>query len=125
MITSLMVLQAIVSVLLILLVLLQFGKGAEAGLLSGGASDSMMTGAQRGNILSKMTVVLAVLFLGNSILLARLQSSTSTKSILDSEAPIAVPLNSDVPAASATAAPTPVVEASATPAAETTTEETN
>lgn len=125
MITSLMVLQAIVSVLLILLVLLQFGKGAEAGLLSGGASDSMMTGAQRGNILSKMTVVLAVLFLGNSILLARLQSSTSTKSLLDSEAPIAVPLNSDVPETSATAAPTPAANEAATPAVETTTNETN
>lgn len=120
MITSLMVLQAIVSVLLILLVLLQFGKGAEAGLLSGGASESMMTGAQRGNFLSKMTVVLAVLFLGNSILLARLQSHSSTKSLLDSEAPVAAPLNSDMPEATATVAPTP--EAAATT---TTTNETN
>ena len=104
MIDSLMVLQAIVSVLLIVLVLLQFGKGAEAGLLSGGASESMMTGAQRGNILSKMTVVLAVLFLGNSILLARLQSHTTSKSLLDGEAPIAAPLNSDIPGASLTPA---------------------
>lgn len=111
--TSLMVLQALVSVLLIILVLLQFGKGAEAGLLSGGSSDSMMTGAQRGNILSKMTVVLAVLFLANSILLARIQSGSSEKSLLDNEAPVAAPLNSGIPAVD----PTP--EAAATTATET------
>lgn len=122
MVTSLMVLQAIVSVLLIILVLLQFGKGAEAGLLSGGASDSMMTGAQRGNILSKATVVLAVLFLANSILLARIQSSTTSKSLLDSEAPIAAPLNSDtLPGAEATPAAAATPEAVATTATDTTT----
>lgn len=104
--TSLMILQALVSVFLIILVLLQFGKGAEAGLFSGGGSESMMTGAQRGNILSKMTVVLAVIFLANSILLARIQGSTSEKSILDNEAPVAAPLNSGLPAVD----PTPAAE---------------
>ncbi|MBT7767444.1 MAG: preprotein translocase subunit SecG [Bdellovibrionales bacterium] len=94
MLSSLMVFQAIVSVLLILLVLLQFGKGAEAGLM-GGSSDSVMTSAQQGNIFSKITVVLAILFLGNSILLARIQSQRGSKSLLDSEAPVARPLNAD------------------------------
>lgn len=98
MITYLMVFHAIISVLLILMVLLQFGKGAEAGLLTGGAGglDSMNI-RPRGNPLSRITVVLAILFIGNSILLARLQTTTATRSLLDDEAPVARPLSEDIP----------------------------
>lgn len=92
--TTLMIFQAVVSVLLIILVLLQFGKGAEAGLMSGGG-ESIMTGAQQGNILSKATVILSILFMGNSILLSKIQSEKATSSLLDSEAPVARPLNTD------------------------------
>ncbi|WP_417335431.1 preprotein translocase subunit SecG [Halobacteriovorax marinus] len=104
---SLMIFHIVISVLLIVLVLLQFGKGAEAGLLSGGAGDSTFTGTQQGNILGKITTILAVLFLGNSILLAKIQSTKSSSSILDGEAPIAAPLNNDamMPKAQETKAP--------------------
>ena len=96
MLTALMIFHAVISVLLIIMVLLQFGKGAEAGLLSGGGGgESLMSTSQRGNVLSKITVVLAVLFLGNSILLAKLQTTTSSSSIMDAEAPVSRPLNSD------------------------------
>ena len=83
--TTLMILQAVVSVLLIITVLLQFGKGAEAGLL-GGSSDSIFTGAQQANIFSKITIVLSVVFLANSVFLAKLQGDKSSRSILESEA---------------------------------------
>ncbi|RLA64107.1 MAG: preprotein translocase subunit SecG [Epsilonproteobacteria bacterium] len=97
MIEALMIFQGVVSVLLIIMVLLQFGKGAEAGLISGGgSSDAVFSSAQQGNILSKITVVLAILFLGGSVNLARLQSKKSDKSLLDSEAPVAVPLSRDI-----------------------------
>ena len=93
---SLMIFHIVISVLLIVLVLLQFGKGAEAGLMSGGGGgDSTFTGSQQGNILGKMTTILAVLFLGNSILLAKIQSTKSSSSLLDGETPIAAPLNND------------------------------
>ena len=62
MIDTLMIVHGIISILLIISVLLQFGKGAEAGLISGGVGDSMMTSSQRGNLLSKLTTILAVLF---------------------------------------------------------------
>lgn len=98
MFTSLMVFHIVISLLMIVLVLLQFGKGAEAGLMSGGGGgDASFTGAQQGNILTKITTVLAVLFLGNSILLAKIQSTKSSSSILDGDAPIAAPLNNDAP----------------------------
>ena len=93
--TTLMIIHGIISILLIASVLLQFGKGAEAGLLSGGGGESVMSGSQKGNILSKITAVLSVLFMVNSIMLAKIQSSSSSSSLLDSEAPIARPLNND------------------------------
>lgn len=113
--TALMILQAIISILLIITVLLQFGKGAEAGLMTAAGSESIMSSSTRGNIMTKMTAVLAILFLGNSILLARLQDSKFQSSILDSEAPVARPLNSDAATAPAATTPTttPATEAKA------------
>ncbi len=83
---TLMIFQAIISVLLVIIILMQFGKGAEAGFL-GGASESVMSGAQKGNILTKITTVLAILFLINSVYLARLQSHSVNNSKLDGIAP--------------------------------------
>ena len=94
MIQTLMIIQAVVSLLLILVVLVQFGKGAEAGLM-GGNTETVFTSSQQGNILSKITIVLSVIFLSLSVYLARLQGKKSNASLLDSEAPIAAPLNSD------------------------------
>jgi preprotein translocase subunit SecG len=112
--TALMVFQAIISVFLIITVLLQFGKGAEAGLMTAAGSESIMSSSTRGNVMVKITTVLAILFLGNSILLARLQDSKFQKSILDTEKPISRPLNSD--ATNAPQAPNPAA-APATPVA--------
>jgi preprotein translocase subunit SecG len=96
MLHALMIFQAVVSILLIILVLLQFGKGAEAGLLSGGgASDAAFSTAQKGNILTKITTVLAIIFLAGAVNLARLQSKGAQKSIFDNQAPVALPLNTD------------------------------
>jgi preprotein translocase subunit SecG len=100
-----MVLQAITSVFLIIVVLLQFGKGAEAGLMTAAGSESIMSSSTRGNVMTKITAFLAFMFLANSILLARLQDSKFQKSILDSEKPISRPLNSDKPVSAAPAAP--------------------
>lgn len=125
--TALMVLQAIISILLIIVVLLQFGKGAEAGLMTAAGSESIMSSSTRGNIMTKITAVLAVLFLGNSILLARLQDSKFQKSILDTEAPVSRPLNSDAtapvktPSTGVDTSPAKTEPATTTPAAQTTT----
>ena len=105
MFTSLMVFHAVISILLIISVLLQFGKGAEAGLLGGGASEAVFTGAQQGNILTKITTILTIIFVANCIILAKVQSGKETKSLLDSEAPVAAPLNSDAANAPAAKAP--------------------
>lgn len=111
--TALMVLQAITSVFLIITVLLQFGKGAEAGLMTAAGSESIMSSSTRGNVMTKITAILAIIFLGNSILLARLQDTKFQKSILDSEKPVSRPLNTDAEKAAAPAVPA----ATTTPAA--------
>lgn len=103
--SALMILQAIISVFLIITVLLQFGKGAEAGLMTAAGSESIMSSSTRGNIMTKITAFLAIAFLGNSILLARLQNTKHQKSLLDGEKAIARPLNSDAQNAAAPVAP--------------------
>lgn len=105
MVTALMVLQATISVLLIFTVLLQFGKGAEAGLMTAAGSESIMSSSTRGNIMTKITAVLAFLFLANSVWLSRIQESKFEKSRFDGEAPVARPLNSDAAVPAATTAP--------------------
>jgi preprotein translocase subunit SecG len=114
--SALMVFQAIISILLIITVLLQFGKGAEAGLMTAAGSESMMSSSTRGNLMSKFTTFLAILFLGNSILLARLQDTKHQKSLLDNEKAVARPLNSDAAQAPATPATTPAAAAPVAPA---------
>lgn len=93
--TTLMILHAAISFLLVVMVLLQFGKGAEAGLISGTGSDQVFSGATKGNILTHITTVLAVFFIASSIMLAKLQSTGSSTSIMDDEAPVSRPLNQD------------------------------
>lgn len=119
--STLMVLQAVVAVILIVLVLIQFGKGAETGLMSS-VGDTTMSGATKGNILTKITVVVSIVFLGNSLVLARMESHKNAKSIMDTEAPIQRPLNSDAANAVSASATTAKTASEAVPAATTATE---
>lgn len=96
MITGLIIFHIIVCVLLTVVVLLQFGKGAEAGAMMGqGASQAVFTSASKGNFFTKMTTFLAVAFMLNSIALTTIKSKSAGESIFDDEAPVAAPLNSD------------------------------
>ena len=71
----LFVLQVIVAVALIGFVLIQHGKGADAGAAFGSGSSSTVFGSQgSGSFLTKVTTFLAILFLANSLLLAYLSS---------------------------------------------------
>ncbi len=106
MISALNIIQVIICVLLVIVVLLQFGKGAEAGAMMGsGSSQNIFTSSTKGNFFSKFTTVLAILFMVNSVLLKSLNSRKSQNSVFDDEAPIARPLNSDAQAPTTQAAP--------------------
>lgn len=109
MITTLIVLHVIVCVLLVVTVLLQFGKGAELGaVMGGGASQAVFSSSSKGNFFTKLTSALAIGFMLNSIALTTLKSREAKKSLFDDEQELAAPLNSDAttPAAGA-AAPAP------------------
>lgn len=100
MVTMLIALHVVICILLVVTVLLQFGKGAEMGAVmgGGGASQAVFSSSAKGNFLTKLTTVLAIGFMVNSIVLTTIKSRESKRSILDDEAPIAAPLNSDVEA---------------------------
>ena len=68
MVTFLAIVFGFASVLLIVLVMLQSGKGAGMGIFGGGASSSAF-GVQSGNILTKITTILGVLFFACAILI--------------------------------------------------------
>ena len=108
MISTLTIVHVIVSVLLIIVVLLQFGKGAETGLLSAASGGTNFS--PKGNLLSKTTVILSILFLGLCITLAKLRSSEAQKSLFDDQAAKAKPLNLDLgkPATEQSEKPAPV-----------------
>lgn len=97
MITFLIALHVIICVLLVVAVLLQFGKGAEMGaVMGGGASQAVFSSSAKGNFMTKLTSILAISFMVNSIVLTTIKSRESKKSLFDTEAPVAQPLNSDV-----------------------------
>ena len=67
------VIQVIISVLLIIVILLQEGKKGM-GSVFGGSSGSVFGARGAGNLLTKVTSVLAFLFMLNSVWLAHLSS---------------------------------------------------
>ncbi len=75
--TLLFVLQVLVAVALIGIILVQHGKGADAGAAFGSGSSSTVFGSQgSGNFMTKVTTVLAVIFLCNSLFLAYLATQS-------------------------------------------------
>ncbi len=67
--TVIVVVHILVCIALILIVLLQAGKGAEMGAAFGGASQTIFGSAGAMGFLSKLTTVAAVIFMITSLLL--------------------------------------------------------
>lgn len=84
----LLVFQVVVAVTLIGFILIQHGKGADAGAAFGSGASSTVFGSQgSGNFLTKATAVLAFLFLSNSLLLGYIatQRIGAPVSLMESE----------------------------------------
>ncbi|MFH1223318.1 MAG: preprotein translocase subunit SecG [Pseudomonadota bacterium] len=79
--TLVIVVHVITCVFLILFVLLQAGKGAEVGAAFGGVSQTYF-GTQGGNILTKITTVLAFVFMITSIGLTTIQHKQLSTSVM-------------------------------------------
>lgn len=96
----------VVSLALILIVLLQTGKGATLGAAFGGASQTVFGGRGPTSFLGKLTTGAAIIFMLTSLSLAYLSSRKSASTIMTDqpkqEAPVA-----PVPSPAAPSAPAP------------------
>ena len=104
-------LHVIVCVILVLVVLLQSGKGADlAGAFGGGATQTAFGSRGPASFLSKMTTIAAVVFMLTSISLAMITTKKETKSILETTGkPSAAPV-SKAPSSTAPPVATPTPE---------------
>lgn len=96
--TTILIIHVTACILLTAVVLLQFGKGAEAGaMMGGGSSQAVFTSSAKGNFFTRATTLLAIVFMATSITLTLMKTESAQKSLFDDEAPVAAPLNSDAP----------------------------
>lgn len=115
------ILHIVVCIALIMIVLLQTGKGADMGAaFGGGGSQTLFGSTGASTFLSKATTVVAVLFMVTSLALGYMTGNRTGSSVMpESKAPIAAPVApAETTDAAAPAADTPA------PAAENATENT-
>jgi preprotein translocase subunit SecG len=81
--TFLLIIHVIVSISLVIIVLLQAGKGAETGASFGGGASQTMFGASGGqSFLSKLTTMTATVFMLTSLSLAYFHDQEGSGSIM-------------------------------------------
>lgn len=115
----LMVVYLIVALMLVGMVLIQQGKGADMGASFGaGGSNTVFGSAGSGNFMTRTTAILATLFFAVSLILGN-QTANKEKAVdqwQDLEVPVVEtqpatkPVDGDVPAADAPASDVPVAE---------------
>jgi len=97
--TALLIIHVFIAAVLIALVLIQHGKGADAGAAFGsGASGTVFGSRGAASFLSKITGVLALGFFATSLTLAMLAAPTGkSTSVVDQTAPTQEPAKSEAP----------------------------
>ena len=114
--TFVTILHVVVCVFLVVIVLLQHGKGADVGATFGGAGNTVFGSRGAATFLSKLTVACAVIFMLTSVGLAYLSSRATSDSVLADQPKEVQKAGSD---SSATVSPTTAPSAVVSPAAET------
>jgi preprotein translocase subunit SecG len=84
MVTAVIVIHIAVCVALVIVVLLQQGKGADVGAVFGGSSQTVFGSSGAGNLLTKITWAAAATFFATSIFLAYSSTRHIGGSIFDS-----------------------------------------
>ncbi len=118
MIVLVVILHVLVCFIMIGVILLQAGKGAEIGAAFGGSSQTIFGSRGAATFLSKMTIAAATLFMLTSLGLSILSNQRSVaSSIVDTLPPAATAPESAAPpaAAASPAAPAAPAESSSTP----------
>ena len=87
--TLVVILHIAVSVALILIILLQTGKGADIGAVFGGGSSQTLFGSSGPtSFLSKMTAAAAIIFMLTSLFLAYFSGTRPSSSIMKGGVPV-------------------------------------
>ena len=90
----LLIAQWILCILLILLVLMQNGKGSSAGIFGNSNSDSVFSSPSAATFITKLTAAVAVLIMIVSISLTVLVSKRGMDSVVDMQVPVTTPAQS-------------------------------
>lgn len=88
---ALILLHSVVSITLILIVLLQKGKGADMGAAFGGSSQAVFGSTGAMSFLTKVTTIIAVVFMLTSLGLTIMSRSGRTSSIMEGVTPTKAP----------------------------------
>jgi preprotein translocase subunit SecG len=88
--TLLIILEAASSLALIGLILLQKSKSEGLGMAFGGGGSESLFGARAGNVLTRATVGIGILFLVNTLILGMLFAGSASESLID-DATVAQP----------------------------------
>ena len=92
MVTFLLILHVVVSIALIIIVLLQAGKGAEAGASFGGGASQTVFGASGGrSFMSKMTTSAAFIFMLTSLSLTYFYGKPGSDSLMPDQVQVVQP----------------------------------
>lgn len=99
--TILLIVHVLACVFLVLVVLLQTGKGADMGAVFGGSSSTVFGSSGAGNFLTRLTTATAILFMLTSMGLTYLSSHPTSSTVFDA-APVGEPaVDTGAPAAPA------------------------
>jgi preprotein translocase subunit SecG len=109
--TVLLIVHVLACIFLVLVVLLQTGKGADMGAVFGGSSSTVFGSSGAGNFLTRLTTATAIVFMLTSMGLTYLSSHPTSSTVFDS-APVAEPAPEGAPA-EPQAAPNPGAPAAA------------
>lgn len=106
--TAFIVLHFLICLFLVFVILLQPGKGDGAGIGFGSSSSQSIFGSRgAGNFLTKMTSIMALLFLATSFFLTRSRMQESGGSVTDR---VKVPVTAETPATPPSTTPDPAAK---------------
>ena len=91
------IIHVLACIFLILVVLLQTGKGADMGAVFGGSSSTVFGSSGAGNFLTRLTTATAIIFMFTSLGLTYLSAERTTSTVFD-DAPLAESLDQPAPA---------------------------
>lgn len=116
MIVLVVILHVLVCFIMIGVILLQAGKGAEVGAAFGGSSQTIFGSRGAATFLSKMTIAAATLFMLTSLGLSILSNQRSVASSIVETQPPAATAPESAATSAGPAAPAPSASGSPTPA---------